>query len=100
MTDLAHARAVIEAETCELSGGFNDWCQTHRDACRVFSDRCDSSPADLLTVARDLLAIVERVEALADEAHTYGPDEFGTPKRKRRASRTPKGDASTEERRV
>lgn len=63
---IEHARTVIAAETCIPSRLNSSLCRVHLSSWRPGEDECRGVP-DSLDVARDLLALVEAVAALADE---------------------------------
>ena len=63
---LAEARANINDETCRKNGwevldGYPPWCSTHDQPFLPDDPFCVTAPAELVAVAAQLLATVERV---------------------------------------
>lgn len=68
---LAEARAIIDAEKCERSGAFGDWCIQHDSYLPSDWATCTHHPGEVADVAAQLLATVERVLALAEGRTLY-----------------------------
>lgn len=64
--------AIIDAEKCVRDWN-GPWCDTHDGHWPDSAEVCEQSPADLADVAAQLLATMERVESLLDEADRWKP---------------------------
>lgn len=74
MLDLDRAREVIEAEKCKRRDGLDQWCATHGNhwSVRHRTETCMGHP-EAADVATELLAAIDRVQALYQRVFTEKP---------------------------